>query len=131
VLLINAMLLEHVILQLVSAQTLPNLMEQFVMMEMPVLERIHVNLLFVQDQFLLSVYQINVIHLEHVILQLVSAQTLLFLIKQLAKMEILAPKMISVLQEPVLVDHLHVAMLQNPICVVFVSKTVERMLRQY
>jgi hypothetical protein len=90
------MLLEHVILQLVSAQTLPNLMEQFVMMEMPVLERIHVNLLFVQDQFLLSVYQINVIHLEHVILQLVSAQTLLFLIKQLAKMEILALQVISV-----------------------------------
>jgi len=125
------MLLEHVILQLVFAQIQPSLMERFVMMEMPVLEWTHANLLSVREQFLFPVYLINVIHLEYVILQLVSAQNLLFLIIHLAKMEIVALKLIHVSQEPVQVDHLPVAILKSPICVVYVSKTVERMLRQY
>jgi len=72
------MMLEHVILQLVVAQTLIHPLEQLVMMEMPVLKLTHVNLDHVQDQTqLVVVHLINVMLLEHVILQLVFAQTLL------------------------------------------------------
>jgi len=59
----------------------------------------------------------------------VIAQTLRNLITQLAKMEILALKMIHVGPETVLVAHLIVAIVQRPIHAVYVSKTVEMMLR--